>query len=61
MKKRTRHRALPPAVADSRDFIAAKRRAETEVLPPKGTKIAFPGSGISVNLADKAKKIDIPV
>ena len=28
---------------DSRDFIAAKRRAKTEVLLPKGAKIAFTG------------------
>jgi len=28
---------------DSRDFISAKRRAETEVLIPKGAKIAFTG------------------
>ena len=28
---------------DSRDFIAAKRRAETEVLLPAGPKIAFTG------------------
>jgi hypothetical protein len=33
---------------DSRDFIAAKRRAETEVLLPKGTKIAFTG-GLDFN------------
>jgi hypothetical protein len=28
---------------DSRDFLAAKRRAETEVLVPAGPKIAFSG------------------
>jgi hypothetical protein len=28
-------------VIDSRDFLAAKRRAETEVLLPAGPKIAF--------------------
>ena len=28
---------------DSRDFIAARRRAETELLLPKGPKIAFSG------------------
>ncbi len=34
---------LTAAIIDSRDFIAAKRRAETEVLVPKGVKIAFTG------------------
>jgi hypothetical protein len=33
---------------DSRDFIAAKRRAETEVLVPAGPKIAFTG-GLDFN------------
>ncbi|MBB3913337.1 hypothetical protein GGQ65_000606 [Rhizobium fabae] len=28
---------------DSRDFLSARRRAETEVLIPAGTKIAFSG------------------
>lgn len=42
------HRALTSAVIDSRDFIADKRRAETEVLFPKGTKIAFNG-GLEFN------------
>jgi hypothetical protein len=28
---------------ESRDIIAAKRRAETEILLPAGPKIAFPG------------------
>jgi hypothetical protein len=37
------HRALTAAVIDSRDFIAAKRRAEAEVLIPAGTRIAFTG------------------
>ena len=37
------HRALTAAMIDSRDFIAAKRRAKTEVLLPKGAKIAFTG------------------
>jgi hypothetical protein len=30
-------------VIDSRDFIAARRRAETEVMLPAGPKIAFTG------------------
>ncbi len=36
-------KAMTAAMIDSRDFISAKRRAETEVLIPKGTKIAFTG------------------
>ena len=42
------HRALTSAMIDSRDFIAAKRRAETEVLLPAGPKIAFTG-GLDFN------------
>ena len=37
------HRNLTSAMIDSRDFLAAKRRAETEVLLPAGAKIAFSG------------------
>ena len=37
------HRALTAAVIDSRDFLAAKRRAQNEVLLPAGAKIAFTG------------------
>ena len=37
------HRALTAAVIDSRDFLAAKRRAETEVMVPSGPKVAFTG------------------
>ena len=37
------HRTMTAAMIDSRDFIAAKRRAETEVLLPAGPKIAFTG------------------
>ena len=37
------HRALTAATIDSRDFVNAKRRAETEVLLPAGAKIAFTG------------------
>jgi hypothetical protein len=37
------HRALTAAVIDSREFLAAKRRAEAEVLRPAGTRIAFTG------------------
>jgi hypothetical protein len=42
------HSTLTAAMIDSRDFIAAKRRAETEVLLPAGPKIAFTG-GINYN------------
>ena len=37
------HRALTAAMIDSRDFLAARRRAETELLVPAGPKIAFTG------------------
>jgi len=103
------HRHLTSAMIDSRDFLAAKRRAEKEVLlhggSPKGAELiasrwadarkvqqvsfkpdwtkhgkaapfkrndvmletlpvgvlVFPGTGIQENLADKAKKLGIPV
>jgi hypothetical protein len=45
---RISHQALTSAVIDSRDFIAAKRRAEIEPLTPAGTKIAFAG-GVDCN------------
>ena len=37
------HRALTSAVIDSRDFLQAKRRADTEVMLPPGPKVAFAG------------------
>ena len=37
------HRNLTSAMIDSREFLAAKKRAETEVLVPAGPKIAFSG------------------
>ena len=40
---RINHRQLTSAMIDSRDFIAAKRRADNEVLLPAGPKIAFSG------------------
>jgi len=40
---RVSHRNLTAAMIDSRDFLAAKRRSENEVLLPKGPKIAFTG------------------
>src|SRR5713226_10311395 len=42
------HRSLTAAMIDSRDFIAAKRRAETEVMLPSGPKIALTG-GLDFN------------
>ncbi|MGE0409143.1 MAG: DUF2493 domain-containing protein [Amphiplicatus sp.] len=36
-------KSLTASVIDSRDFIAAKRRAEIEPLTPQGAKIAFAG------------------
>jgi hypothetical protein len=42
------HRTLTAAVIDSRDFIAAKRRIEAEVLVPPGPKVAFTG-GLDFN------------
>ncbi|PIO99671.1 DUF2493 domain-containing protein [Pleomorphomonas carboxyditropha] len=37
------HRHLTSALIDSRDFLAAKRRAETAVLLPAGPKVAVTG------------------
>ena len=37
------HRTLTAAMIDSRDFIAAKRRAEVETMLPPGPKIALTG------------------
>ena len=42
------HRTMTAAMIDSRDFIAARRRAETEVMLPAGPKIAFTG-GLDFN------------
>jgi hypothetical protein len=42
------HRALTAAVIDSRDFLAAKRRADSDVLLPAGPKIAVTG-GLDFN------------
>nr|WP_295744097.1 DUF2493 domain-containing protein [uncultured Acidocella sp.] len=41
-------RALTASLIDSRDYIAAKRRADTEVMLPAGPKIAFTG-GLEFN------------
>ena len=37
------HRTLTAAMIDSRDFLAARRRAEAEVMLPPGPKVAFAG------------------
>src|ERR1700730_1117680 len=42
------HRTLTSAVIDSGDFLAAKRRADNEVLLPAGPKVAFTG-GLDFN------------
>ena len=41
-------RTLTAAMIDSRDFLAARRRAETEVMLPSGPKVAFTG-GLDFN------------
>jgi hypothetical protein len=42
------HRTLTAAMIDSRDFLAAKRRTETEVMLPPGPKIVLTG-GLDFN------------
>ena len=42
------HRNLTAAMIDSRDFLAAKKQAENEVLLPPGPKVAFTG-GLDYN------------
>jgi hypothetical protein len=42
------HRTLTSTTIDSRDFLAANRRAENEVLLPAGPKIAVTG-GLDFN------------
>jgi SLOG family YspA-like protein len=42
------HKHMTASLIDSRDYIAAKRRAETEVHLPAGPKIAFSG-GLECN------------
>jgi hypothetical protein len=41
-------KAFTAALIDSRDFLAARRRAETEVMLPAGPKVAFTG-GLDCN------------
>ncbi|MEC5292239.1 DUF2493 domain-containing protein [Aurantimonas sp. C2-6-R+9] len=45
---RVNHRNLTSAMIDSRDFLAAKKRADTEVHLPTGPKIALTG-GLEFN------------
>ena len=45
---RVNHRHLTSAMIDSRDFLAARKRADTEVHLPTGTRIAFTG-GLDFN------------
>ncbi len=45
---RVNHRSLTASMIDSRDFLAAKRRADTELLLPAGPRIAFTG-GLDFN------------
>jgi hypothetical protein len=42
------HRTLTAAMIDSRDFLAARRRTEAELLMPAGPKVAFTG-GVDSN------------
>jgi len=45
------HRALTAAMIDSRDFIAARKRADAQLLVPAGKRIAFTG-GMDCNDVD---------
>ena len=45
-------KAMTASLIDSRDFISAKRRAETEIHLPAGPKVAFSG-GIDCNDHDR--------
>jgi hypothetical protein len=45
---RVNHRSLTASLIDSRDFLAAKRRADTDLLLPAGPRIAFTG-GLDFN------------
>jgi hypothetical protein len=57
------HYTLTSAIIDSRDFLAAKKRADNDAMLetlPIGVMV-FPGTGIQDNLADKARKLGIPV
>lgn len=45
---RVNHRALTSAMIDSRDFIAARKRADAQLLLPDGPKVALTG-GLDFN------------
>ena len=47
-RSKVNHRTLTAAMIDSREFIAAKRRTETEVMLPAGPKVALTG-GLDFN------------
>jgi YspA, cpYpsA-related SLOG family len=47
-RSKVNHRALTSAMIDSRDFLAAKKRADNEVLLPAGPKVAVTG-GLDFN------------
>ncbi|WP_413992228.1 DUF2493 domain-containing protein [Labrys okinawensis] len=49
------HRNLTAALIDSRDFLAARRRAETEVMLPTGPKIVFSGGDTTDHMLIWAK------
>ena len=47
-RSKVNHRNLTAAMIDSRDFLAAKKRADNEVLLPAGPKVALTG-GLDFN------------
>ena len=47
---RVHHRQLTSAMIDSRDFIAARKRADREVLLPAGPKIALTAGSTSTTI-----------
>lgn len=52
------HANMTAAMIDSKDFLSARRHAETEVMIPAGTKIGFAG-GMDYNDHDRIwKKLD---
>ena len=55
------HKALTSAMIDSRDFLNAKRRADTELLLPAGPKVAFSGGDFNDHrlIWDKLDKVHV--
>lgn len=49
---RVTHKTLTAAMIDSRDFLAARQRAETQILLPPGPRIAFTG-GLDCDEVDR--------